>query len=201
MRSDDRSPIKTSRPSLAPTTLARCRDCSCCSPHRASKPVNPLERIPRQLSPPPTALFLLPHLTPSLSSRPPCPRPPTPHATTTSSTSRVRRPQSQAEVRLPPSLSPPLLPAPSLTIGSPPAAQGIGAAVGLRFAQAGANVYVIGRNEKLGEDVVRRCRAQAGAAADGRTFEFIKADLSCVPRLAPTSSEVLELTCARATGP
>ncbi|GAA5895335.1 hypothetical protein JCM8208_005981 [Rhodotorula glutinis] len=68
--------------------------------------------------------------------------------------------------------------------------QGIGAAVGLRFAQAGANVYVIGRNEKLGEDVVRRCRAQAGAAADGRTFEFIKADLSSVSEVRRVAKEL-----------
>lgn len=60
------------------------------------------------------------------------------------------------------------------------AAQGIGAAVGLRFAQAGASVFIIGRNEQLGQDVVKRCRAEAGRNADGRTFEFIKADLSCV---------------------
>ncbi|GAA5921864.1 hypothetical protein JCM3775_001865 [Rhodotorula graminis] len=68
--------------------------------------------------------------------------------------------------------------------------QGIGAAVGLRFAQAGANVYVIGRNEKLGEDVVRRCRAQAGAAADGKTFEFIKADLSSVSEVHRVAKEL-----------
>ncbi|GAA5833585.1 hypothetical protein JCM9279_001568 [Rhodotorula babjevae] len=68
--------------------------------------------------------------------------------------------------------------------------QGIGAAVGLRFAQAGANVYVIGRNEKLGEDVVRRCRAQAGAAADGKTFEFIKADLSSVSEVRRVAKEL-----------
>lgn len=57
-------------------------------------------------------------------------------------------------------------------------AQGIGAAIGLRFAQAGANVFIIGRNEKLGQDVVQRLREQAGEAGDRRSFEFIKADLS-----------------------
>ncbi|POY75149.1 hypothetical protein BMF94_1781 [Rhodotorula taiwanensis] len=58
--------------------------------------------------------------------------------------------------------------------------QGIGAAVGLRFAQAGANVYIIGRNEQLGREVVEKCREQAHDAGDGRTYEFIKADLSSV---------------------
>ena len=58
-------------------------------------------------------------------------------------------------------------------------AQGIGAAVGIRFAQAGANVYIIGRNAQLGQEVVEKCRQQAKDAADGRTYEFIKADLSC----------------------
>ena len=62
-------------------------------------------------------------------------------------------------------------------------AQGIGAAVGIRFAQAGANVYIIGRNEQLGQEVVEKCRQQAKDAADGRTYEFIKADLSCVRSL------------------
>ncbi|BGP40330.1 hypothetical protein JCM10450v2_004310 [Rhodotorula kratochvilovae] len=72
--------------------------------------------------------------------------------------------------------------------------QGIGAAVGLRFAQAGANVYVIGRNEKLGEDVVRRCREQAGKEGDGRTFEFIKADLSSVSEVRRVADELKRKT-------
>lgn len=71
------------------------------------------------------------------------------------------------------------LPFPSLSLlqltSSDGTAQGIGAAIGLRFAQAGANVFIIGRNEKLGQDVVNRLREQAG---DRRSFEFIKADLS-----------------------
>ncbi|GAA6051041.1 hypothetical protein JCM3770_005469 [Rhodotorula araucariae] len=72
--------------------------------------------------------------------------------------------------------------------------QGIGAAVGLRFAQAGASVYIIGRNEQLGEDVVRQCREQAGKAADGRTFEFIKADLSSVSEVRRVADELKRKT-------
>ncbi|GAA5996711.1 putative short-chain dehydrogenase/reductase [Rhodotorula paludigena] len=68
--------------------------------------------------------------------------------------------------------------------------QGIGAAVGLRFAQAGASVFIIGRNEQLGQDVVKRCRAEAGKNADGRTFEFIKADLSSVNEVKRVAEEI-----------
>jgi hypothetical protein len=54
--------------------------------------------------------------------------------------------------------------------------QGIGAGVAIRFAQAGANVYVIGRNAKLGSQVVEQLKA----SGHGKTYEFIQADLSCV---------------------
>lgn len=54
--------------------------------------------------------------------------------------------------------------------------QGIGAGVSIRFAQAGANVYVIGRNAKLGAEVVEQMKA----SGKGKTYEFIQADLSCV---------------------
>ncbi|KAI5481143.1 protein of glucose/ribitol dehydrogenase family [Pseudohyphozyma bogoriensis] len=56
--------------------------------------------------------------------------------------------------------------------------QGIGAATALRFAAAGASVYVIGRNERLGQEVVQQLK-EAGSEIGGRQrFEFIKADLS-----------------------
>lgn len=51
--------------------------------------------------------------------------------------------------------------------------QGIGAATGIRFAQAGASVIVIGRNEELGNKVV----AELQKAGKGAKAEFIKADL------------------------
>lgn len=54
--------------------------------------------------------------------------------------------------------------------------QGIGEAVGLRFAQAGASVFVIGRDEARGSAVVEQLR-KAGGVAEGRSYEFIKADL------------------------
>ncbi|GAA6028149.1 hypothetical protein JCM8097_006883 [Rhodosporidiobolus ruineniae] len=57
--------------------------------------------------------------------------------------------------------------------------QGIGAAVAVRFAQAGSNVFVIGRNEELGRQVIEKMR-NSGEAAQGRNFEFIQADLSSV---------------------
>ncbi|BGO99895.1 protein of glucose/ribitol dehydrogenase family [Rhodotorula toruloides] len=72
--------------------------------------------------------------------------------------------------------------------------QGIGAAIGLRFAQAGANVFIIGRNEKLGQDVVQRLREQAGEAGDRRSFEFIKADLSSVKEIKRVADEVKRKT-------
>lgn len=54
--------------------------------------------------------------------------------------------------------------------------QGIGAATGLRFAQSGATVYIIGRNEELGNKVVEELRKQG----KGGKAEFIKADLRSV---------------------
>ncbi|KAM0752363.1 NAD(P)-binding protein [Meredithblackwellia eburnea MCA 4105] len=58
--------------------------------------------------------------------------------------------------------------------------QGIGAATGIRFAQAGASVYVIGRDEARGASVVQELKNAAGQHSQGKTFEFIKADLSLV---------------------
>ncbi|BGP55832.1 hypothetical protein JCM8202_002638 [Rhodotorula sphaerocarpa] len=68
--------------------------------------------------------------------------------------------------------------------------QGIGAAVGLRFARAGANVYIIGRNEQLGNEVVEKCRQQATQRGDVRTYEFIKADLSSVSEVRRVAEEL-----------
>jgi NAD(P)-dependent dehydrogenase (short-subunit alcohol dehydrogenase family) len=50
--------------------------------------------------------------------------------------------------------------------------QGIGAATAKRFAQAGADVYIIGRNAEKGQQVVNELK-QAGAPR----AEFIQADL------------------------
>lgn len=52
--------------------------------------------------------------------------------------------------------------------------QGIGAATGLRFAQSGASVFIIGRNKELGNKVVEELRKAGG---QGAKAEFIKADL------------------------
>ncbi|GAA5828926.1 hypothetical protein JCM11251_005921 [Rhodosporidiobolus azoricus] len=67
--------------------------------------------------------------------------------------------------------------------------QGIGAATGLRFAQAGANVYIIGRNAELGQQVVEKMK-NAGEAAEGRHFEFIQADLSSVKEVKRVAEEL-----------
>lgn len=63
--------------------------------------------------------------------------------------------------------------------------QGIGAAVGIRFAQAGASVFVIGRNAELGNAVVEELRRQSAASPfagndlPAKQFGFIQADLRC----------------------
>ncbi|KAL8281050.1 hypothetical protein RQP46_006408 [Phenoliferia psychrophenolica] len=57
--------------------------------------------------------------------------------------------------------------------------QGIGEATAIRFAEAGASVFVIGRDEARGASVIEELR-KAGGMAEGKTFEFIKADLSRV---------------------
>ena len=67
-----------------------------------------------------------------------------------------------------------LVPRPQSGSRSTSPLQGIGAATGLRFAQAGASVFIIGRDEKRGAAVVEELK-QAGGP--GQTFEFIKADL------------------------
>ena len=54
--------------------------------------------------------------------------------------------------------------------------QGIGEATGLRFAEAGASVFIIGRDEARGASVIEELR-KVGGNAEGKTFEFIKADL------------------------
>lgn len=55
--------------------------------------------------------------------------------------------------------------------------QGIGAATAKRFAQAGADVFIVGRNAEKGQQVVNQLK-QAGAPR----AEFIQADLRWVPR-------------------
>lgn len=49
---------------------------------------------------------------------------------------------------------------------------GIGAAIGERFAKAGANVFVIGRNQQRGNKVVEELKK----LGQGK-YEFIQADL------------------------
>ncbi|GAA5888188.1 hypothetical protein JCM5296_000223 [Sporobolomyces johnsonii] len=65
--------------------------------------------------------------------------------------------------------------------------QGIGAAVSLRFAQAGANVFIIGRNEDKAKTVLDELRKNGG---EGKTYEFIKADLSSVDEVKRVADEL-----------
>ncbi|GAA6059023.1 hypothetical protein JCM10212_001248 [Sporobolomyces blumeae] len=64
---------------------------------------------------------------------------------------------------------------------------GIGAALGVRFAKAGANVFVIGRNPQRGQDVVDQLRA---AGKPGCQYEFIKADLSLTTEVRRVAEEL-----------
>lgn len=54
---------------------------------------------------------------------------------------------------------------------------GIGAALGERFAQAGASVYVIGRNSDRGSKVIDELKRVGNSRAH---YEFIQADLRSV---------------------
>jgi len=59
--------------------------------------------------------------------------------------------------------------------------QGIGAGVAKRFAKAGAEVWIVGRNEKLGNEVVEEMRKAATEKSEtSKTpgFHFFQADLS-----------------------
>ncbi|KII89071.1 hypothetical protein PLICRDRAFT_594915 [Plicaturopsis crispa FD-325 SS-3] len=71
--------------------------------------------------------------------------------------------------------------------------QGIGAAVGMRFASAGASVYIIGRNGDLGSAVVEQLKT---AGKSGATYEFIKADLSLVSGIKDTVQQLQAKTGA-----
>ena len=54
---------------------------------------------------------------------------------------------------------------------------GIGAALAKRFSEAGANVFVIGRNKERGDKVIEELK-RVGRA--GAKYEFIQADLRSV---------------------
>lgn len=63
--------------------------------------------------------------------------------------------------------------------------QGIGAGIALRFALAGANVWLIGRNEDKAKEVLKQleqasaeARRRAGSSAEASQHEFFQADLS-----------------------
>ncbi|GAA5850635.1 hypothetical protein JCM8547_001938 [Rhodosporidiobolus lusitaniae] len=71
---------------------------------------------------------------------------------------------------------------------------GIGAAVAFRFAQAGANVFVIGRNTQRGSEVVEQLKAAGG---EGKTFEFIQADLSSPKEAKRVADELKAKTGAK----
>jgi len=70
--------------------------------------------------------------------------------------------------------------------------QGIGAATAIRFAQAGASVYIIGRNQKLGEEVLKSLHA--AGKSDTQKFEFVSADLSLTSEVKTAASKVVEHT-------
>ena len=62
---------------------------------------------------------------------------------------------------------------------------GIGAALAKRFSEAGANVFVIGRNKERGDKVIEELK-RVGRA--GAKYEFIQADLRSVSFLFSSSS-------------
>ncbi|KAK4053965.1 hypothetical protein OIO90_003802 [Microbotryomycetes sp. JL221] len=67
--------------------------------------------------------------------------------------------------------------------------QGIGRGVGERFAQAGASVWIIGRNARLGNQVVEQLKKQGAPKA-----EFIEADLSLVSSVKKVAEELKSRT-------
>ncbi|KAK4054566.1 hypothetical protein OIV83_001060 [Microbotryomycetes sp. JL201] len=70
--------------------------------------------------------------------------------------------------------------------------QGIGRATGERFAKAGASVWVIGRNEQLGQEVVNSLKGKGAPHA-----EFIKADLSLISSMHKVAEEIKAKTDGR----
>ncbi|KAM0745883.1 NAD(P)-binding protein [Meredithblackwellia eburnea MCA 4105] len=70
--------------------------------------------------------------------------------------------------------------------------QGIGAAVTRRFAQAGASVFVVGRDQVRGEAVIEELKATS--ANESQTFQFLQADLSLVANAKAVAEKLISLT-------
>jgi len=71
------------------------------------------------------------------------------------------------------------------------ATQGIGQGVAKRFSEAGASVYIIGRNEQRGSQVLDDLR-KASPDASRADFQFIKADLSLTTGIKDACKQVLQ---------
>jgi NAD(P)-dependent dehydrogenase (short-subunit alcohol dehydrogenase family) len=77
--------------------------------------------------------------------------------------------------------------------------QGIGAGIALKFALAGSSVWIIGRSEERGAEVVKKLqqaslegarRRQRAGDAEKPDFDFFKADLSDVEEVKRVAGEV-----------
>ncbi|RUS21764.1 hypothetical protein BC937DRAFT_91498 [Endogone sp. FLAS-F59071] len=69
--------------------------------------------------------------------------------------------------------------------------QGIGKAVALRMSALGASVTIVGRNEKLGAEVINELKVRSpGFAEDKATFSFHKADVSLMSEVKRFITEI-----------
>jgi NAD(P)-dependent dehydrogenase (short-subunit alcohol dehydrogenase family) len=71
--------------------------------------------------------------------------------------------------------------------------QGIGAGIAIRFAELGASVLVVGRNEALGNEIVKALEtaAQKNGRGGGRVrFEFSRRDLGSVEQIRAAAEDI-----------
>ena len=71
--------------------------------------------------------------------------------------------------------------------------QGIGAAIAVRFAELGASVLIIGRNEIIGVDMVKKLEATSsshGHDPHGVRFGFSRRDLGSVKEIKAAAEDI-----------
>lgn len=71
--------------------------------------------------------------------------------------------------------------------------QGIGAGIAIRFAELGASVLIVGRNEILGNEMVKTLETssqQNGRYVDGVKFGFARRDLGAVKEIKGATEDI-----------
>lgn len=70
------------------------------------------------------------------------------------------------------------------------ATQGIGAGIALRYAELGASVLIVGRNETLGDRMVKKMEAASLKGGYGAKFGFVRRDLGSVEEIRGAADDI-----------